>query len=417
MIKKLRIKFIGIVMASIILILSAIMVSINLINYSQIAQSADQMIDVIVENNGKLPGPNKVGTVSNELEVRVLYQGESQADNTQTNPETPFDTRFFTAVISNGQVISTDVSYTASFSSSQASTKALSLYNSGREKGYDGVYRFRVHENSDSSYLVVYLDYSRQLEPTQNFMVNSLWIAAVGILVAFIVVFFISKLVVKPVEESASKQKRFVTDAAHELKTPLTIISANNELLQIEKGESEMTSVIDKEVKRMNEMVKDMTTLSKLDEISRKDFESFSLTEAAHDVSDSFKNAFAQEKKKYDVKIDDNIDFKGNQSQIRKLLNILIDNALKYSIKYTKLHVYKNGNHVYIDVDNDADNVKQGSKEKAFERFYRSDEARGSKVQGSGIGLSIAKEIVLIHKGKITANSFKANTFSIKVVF
>jgi len=417
MIRKLRIKFIAIVMASLILILSAIMVGINLINYSQVSRSADQMIDIIVDNNGKLPEPNIIGKTMYESEAEISSQDDNQDIILQMNPETPFDTRFFTAIIYNGQVVSTDVSYTASFTKIEASSKALSLYNSGRERGYDGVYRFRVHQSMDSSYLVIYLDYSRQLEPTQNFMFNSLWIAAAGILAAFAVVFFISKLVVKPVEESVSKQKRFVTDAAHELKTPLTIISANNELLQIENGGNEMTSVIDKEVRKMNDMVKDMTALSKLDEISRKDFESFSLTEAAHDVSSSFINAFAQEKKGFDIKIDDSIEFKGNQSQIRKLLSILIDNSLKYSVRHAEIHVYKNGSHTNIDVDNDAENITQGSKEKAFERFYRSDEARGSKVQGSGIGLSIAKEIVLIHKGRITAYSYKDNTFSIRVSF
>lgn len=406
MIKKLRVKFIAITMTSVIVLLAAIMAVINIVNYHTVTKNADNVLSYVVEMEKNAPQDHNP----------VISIPDDNGRHDGISKETPYDSRYFTVTYTDDEITSINIRHIVSIDEKTASSYASSALKKNKDKGYISTYRYRIDYEGNRTY-VIFLDYSRQLEPTQNFFHYSLIVASAGVVVAFVIVFFISKLVVKPVKESQEKQKRFLTDAGHELKTPLTIISANNELIQMENGESEYTKTIAKEVEKMTVMVRNISTLNKMDESPSPLMERFSLSDAAFDLTSEFLNAFKKENKELSVAIEEGLYYKGNEKEIRELLSIILDNALKYSKKKAEFSLNKSGRNIILLLRNDADDVKEGNLDKVFERFYRSEEARGSTIEGSGIGLSLAQEIVQRHKGKISAYGDKEGCFNIRVVF
>ena len=232
----------------------------------------------------------------------------------------------------------------------------------------------------------------------------------------FILLVIFSKPLVLPIAKSYERQKRFITDASHELKTPLTIISANNELIEMENGESESTRAIEKQVNRLTTLVKNLISLSKIDESERlNSAKNFSLSDALIDVCENFKVAFRNSNKYFTYDVEEGIDYFGDENLIRQLINILLDNANKYSLTKVNVNLEKVGNKINIVVTNDSKEVEERNLKEYFERFYRSQMSRSSDVEGSGIGLSLAKEIVTLHKGEISAYGIDTNTFQIKI--
>ena len=221
---------------------------------------------------------------------------------------------------------------------------------------------------------------------------------------------------VKPIALSYEKQKKFITDAGHELRTPLTIISANAEIIELESGENECTDVIKKQVRRMTEMTKNLVKLSKIDEKENiKDKVDFNLSGILKDVLSNFNKYIETENKE----ISDDIIINGNISLIRNLFHILLDNAVKYSITNIYIKLQKQKNKIIFEIKNDSLYIDNNDLNNVFDRFYRSAEVRASNIEGSGIGLSIAKEIILLHKGDIKASSIETNGknyFLIKII-
>ncbi len=409
MIKKLRVKFIAIVMLSVFLIMTAILVTINVINYSYVLEEADARVDLLVKNEGKFPVAE---------EKKPFIDGEIFDIPDSMSRETPFNTRFFTVIVrSDNQVLMTDLSKIAAINEEKATKLAQKAIEKGKERGTLEVYRYRVATDKDGNTLVVFVDFSEQKTPMETFFYVSLAVMAGGLVLVFVFVLLISKRVLKPITDSYIRQRRFVTDAGHELKTPLTIISANNEIIEMETGRTESTEAIEKQVFRMADMVKNLTELAKLDEIETTSFQKFSLTDAFLDVSQAFDTMFAAKNKKFLVSADEDINYLGSESMIRRLFSLLLENAYKYSLTYAEATLKKNGKRTTLTVQNDAEGMREGNLEKCFERFYRSDEARGGSIEGSGIGLSTAREIIRIHHGSVSAQGTADGKFVITVVF
>ena len=220
-------------------------------------------------------------------------------------------------------------------------------------------------------------------------------------------------------EESYRKQKQFLTDAGHELKTPLTIIDANTEVLEMEIGSSKWLDSTRNQVIRLTNMVKQFTALAKMDEAQGLLQKArFSLSQVLNETVDLFIPVATSTHRTLQVSCAEDLYYVGDKEQFRQLFCLLLDNAIKYSTPDSRIELTlcKHGKHLCFTIFNECKGIAKGSQDILFERFYRSDSSRNSSTGGSGIGLSIAHSIVENHKGSIHAESTDGKSLQIKVL-
>lgn len=232
-----------------------------------------------------------------------------------------------------------------------------------------------------------------------------------------VIVFLISKKItswiVKPAEEALEKQKNFIADASHELKTPLAVIMASSDELKDDKQNSKYVENIKYEADRMSALITSMLNLSKLESgVTKNTYKEENISKIVEKICLTFEGIAFEEDVQICTDIQDNINFKCNKEEIEKLISINLDNAIKHSYKKSiiKVNMFKDKNKIIIEVINSGDPIKKGDEEKIFERFYREDKARSRKENRYGLGLAIAKNIVTNHGGTITAASNDGKT-------
>ena len=335
----------------------------------------------------------------------------------ELSPEAPFDTRYFTVTLSDGgELVSADVGKIAAVSENDAVTYAKECFQKNKTGGFKDNYKFSVI-SVENGRMYIFVDCSQSLSTFKSFLYSSLLASTAGLITVFILVLIFSRAVVRPLEESYQKQKRFITDAGHEIKTPLTIIDANAEVLEMEVGENEWIRSIKNQVKRLSELTGKLVFLSKMDEESNiLNFEDFSLSDAVSETAFPFETMAKAQNKELSINIEPNIIYRGDEYSIRRLVSVLLDNAIKYSPDggKTELSLSSDGKQKRLRVKNSVEKIEKGDHSVLFERFYRSDESRNSQTGGHGIGLSIA--IVTAHKGKISAHSEDGKSIEFTVI-
>ena len=434
MIKNLRKKFIIVAMCSTFVVLTAIMGIVNIVNYGKIAERADRLTMLLAENDGnfdkgmmwdiKSIDKNPLENTDDDREKSLYNDKTMNRKDVRRpdgiSPETPFATRFFTVTMDeDGSVISSDMGKIAAITQDDAEVYAKNIFHKNAEKGFKDVYRYRVAEVKDDV-MIIFLDCRQDLDNFKAFALTSVAVSTFGFLTVFILVVIFSKVVFRPVEESYEKQKQFITDASHEIKTPLTIIDANTEVLEMESGENQWTKSTRNQIKRLSALTQQLITLSKLDEgTSGMEKSEFSLSDIVMDSVEPFDALVRAGKKNFNISVDENIRFIGDEKAIRQLVGILMDNAVKYSLEQGNITISlkQKGKKIYLEVRNQTEEIPLGKLDKLFERFYRLDSSRNSETGGSGIGLSVAKAIVQSHKGKITACSEDGKSLRVVVEF
>ena len=318
----------------------------------------------------------------------------------------PYQSRYFVAFIdSTGNVWSTDITHVAAISEDDAVNYATQVYAGGKEKGMLHSYRYKKATNDDGSSLIVFVDMSSSLINIFNLLLRSVLVGLFALIAMFILVFMFSTQAVAPVVESLEKQKRFITDAGHELKTPLAVISANVDVLELESGKNEWTGSIRNQVKRLNSLVKNLLTLSRMDEERmRVVFSDFDLSQTIKETADSFQAVAESKNKKYHIDIEDGIHITGDRNSMNQLASLLLDNAIKYSSENGSIHlILSKGKNIIFEVSNTCDCIPDGNLDRLFDRFYRADSSRSRDTGGYGIGLSVARAIATSHGGTIEA--------------
>lgn len=489
MLKKLRRKFIAIAMLSVSIVLIAIVGTINIANYISTNEALDARLKLIAGNGGTFPDlleqknmgveGNKTDSInkgtptlkeppSGKTDVQPpedMNQADLNENDIKENdlkrhgisPESQFDTRYFTVTInSNGEVENIDTSKIASVSSENAAQYAKKLWKSGKKgdgkNGFSESFKYMtVGEGGSTMY--IFLSCQRELSTIRTYVLASVGISVFGLGVVFVMIYFFSGKILKPVSESYEKQKRFITDASHEIKTPLTIIDANTEVIEMIEGENEWTSSTRKQVARLTSLTEKLVFLSRMDEEATKlEMLEFSLSDAILDTAEPFKTVARTKGKKLTIDVTDGILYTGDEKTIRQLVSILLDNAMKYSgcsnAGFEKGNINKNNLNKTIQTQNDCAttinqapeieislkqsgknriitvwntvdetaNIKKGRQDILFERFYRTDTSHNSKTGGFGIGLSAAYAIVKAHKGKITAESKDGRSIKFTIV-
>ena len=400
MIKKLQHKFIAISVLSVFLVLTVIMGAINILNYNRIVNSSDSVLEVLRENGGSFP------------KLMGFDRRERRRDNWFLNDESaemPYETRFFTVRLNGGgNVTSVDTGRIAAIDTDDARTYAESLWKSGRTKGFVDQYRFLRTEDGDDT-LLIFLDCRNNLSSFRSFLFYSVIVSLAGMGAVAVLVVLLSRMVMRPVQESYDKQKSFITDAGHEIKTPLTIIDADASILETELGEdNEWIQDIHAQVRRLTALTKDLIYLSRMEEQAHPvQMIEFPLSDVLNETAQSFQALAKVQGKTFQVDVAPMMSYCGDEKAIRQLVSILLDNALKYSDAHGTISLTAKpaGNKISIQVFNTADHVERNELHKLFDRFYRAEKSRNSQTGGYGIGLSIARAVVEAHKGSIAATT------------
>ena len=404
MAEKLRRKFILVSVGAVSIVVFTIALFSNLINYTQILNHSDELLVLLAENDGHFPMKE---------EPSLEYQLPPKI-----SPETPFSTRFFTVRLDNNRnVVETDTGKIASISTTEAFQYANKALQKGKSSHFIDHYRYLIVDQGDRS-LIIFMDVERELEMFYIFLKNSLLICLIGTSAVFILVSLFSKRAIRPIVESYEKQKQFITDASHELKTPLAIINTNTEVLEMEYGESQWTKSTQNQITRLSGLVESLITLTRMDEEKMELLKTeFSLSDLIIKIAEQFKEWGNNQNKNLHLEVEDSISYYGNEESFSQLITILIDNAFKYSPKDSEIIISlkKQGKGIIFQTINQADHLSIGNYEQLFERFYRLDQSRNSQIGGQGIGLSIAQAIVKQHKGKIKAESPDGKTMVLTV--
>lgn len=405
-------------MLSTMLVLTAIMGVVNFSNYREMLDRADEMTALLEQNDGKFP-EEPSWHEQDDTETPPAKPENDEKDKSRFSVETPFETRYFTVTVDeNGEVTDCDLDRIAAVDEETAEEYTQTAQQKNKTTGFQGIYRYRVTETEDGA-KYVFLDCRREISNFRTVLVTTISVSLLGLAAVFVLVVIFSRMVFRPVEESIQKQKRFITDASHELKTPLTIIDANIEVMEMESGESQWTKSTRKQIQRLSGLVQQLVTLSRLDE--EKGLEEkceFNLSEAVSECVQPYESLAQTREKNLTLNIEEDITYTGDERSIRQLAGILMDNAVKYSSENGNitLTLKKKGKKIFLEVYNDADDLPQGKLDVLFERFYRLDSSRNSGTGGSGIGLSMAKAIVQAHKGKITAGNKNGRGLTITVI-
>ena len=408
MIRRLKRKFIALALTSLFVLLAVIVLGMNILNYRSVVKEADstlELLEQLSKSKGNFPSFNEKIPVP-------LPRGMS--------PETPYESRYFSITVdSNGTAIVADLNR-ITIDWGTAVEYGIEAFEEDRDSGFVGEYRYkRTTENGETRILL--LDCGRKLDLFRDFVKFSILISLIGYVITALVICFVAGRFVRPVAESHERQKRFITDAGHEIKTPLTIISANVDLLQMDIGDNESLKDIRQQTERLTGLTNDLVYLSKMEESQSKlTMVDFPISEVVTDAAEQFRTLVQSQGKELYLNIQPMLSVKGNDKAISKLVSLLLDNAIKYSPKESQivLSLEKQGRKVVLSVGNrSVQPLSQDTLKHVFDRFYRADESRNSETGGHGIGLSTAKAIVEDHGGKITASSPDGQTFVIKAFF
>lgn len=406
MIRKLKIKFIVLSMTSLFILLLIIVAGMNIINYTSVCREADEILSLISQNKGVFP--DFKGKGNNRLPRNM-------------SPELPHESRYFSVLFDqSGNLIHVETSRITSVDTTMAIEYAKDVMNNDKTHGFINDYRFLQSLEEDTT-RITFLDHGRQLDSFYHFLFISSGMALVGFLIVLFIISFSAGKITKPIAESYEKQKRFITDAGHEIKTPLTIINANVDILKMDIGENECLEDIEQQTKRLTSLVNNLVYLARMEEAENSlPMIEFPVSEVVQETAMSFKNRALAEKKEFRCNVQPVLSMYGNDKAIEQLVSILMDNALKYSAPGGAVSLDLTGQNktLSLTVLNTTQTViNPDDLPYVFDRFYRTDKSRNSETGGHGIGLSVAKAIVTSHGGKIYADTQDGHSFRITVTF
>lgn len=451
MARRLRRKFILATMLAVSIVLAGIIAAINVANWLNVVDQAERRLDLIAAHNGSLPQPGQ----DTAAPAEAAAAGNAPDGPGKLSPETPFETRFFTVTLdADGTVVDTDTSHIAAVDADQAASWAKALAEAGTQEGFQGSYRYRAIQVDASAAdegsaqaagantaggaaaggsqtgsgaagavdkeatetgttLYVFLDCSRDLDTFRTFLVASTGVSAIGWLLVLALTMGLARVAVRPIAESYEKQKRFITDASHEIKTPLSIIDASCEVVELTAGPSEWTASIHTQVERLSALTERLVLLARMDEGAALNLASIDLSETVAAAAEPYRAVALAAGRTLAVNIEPHLAAHADAAAIGQATELLLDNAMRYASPGSTIDLTLTaaGRHRRISVRNRCDEVPTGDLDRLFERFYRADEARSSATGGSGIGLAAVRAIAEAHRGRAHIETPDAHTF------
>lgn len=407
MLRKLRLRFILSATAAFGSVMLVLVIGINLLNYNVTKRRQDETINGIMEYEQMKR--------SRSADRIPMISEMPWADG----PEADFTIRFFVVHCGQeGNVINTSRDHISSMDYDTIRQYTEKIIKSGKSEGYHEEYRYRVNED-ESGYSIIFLNVSDAQRFVSSLFRISVIIGFVSLVSVFLLTLLFSGRAIRPYMKNMERQKRFITDAGHELKTPLTSISTSADILSMEYEDNEWIENIRKQANRMTHLVNNLVALSRLDEMTPfPEKAEFSVSDAAWETAEPFSALARAEGKSYVQHIEEGLKLWGDRNAVQQMMSILLDNAVRYAKEEgeIRLDIYQKHGRVCIEVFNTCDIQETAELNRLFDRFYRPDESRSVNTGGSGIGLSMAQAIAEAHGGKIKVYSADGKTILFKAV-
>lgn len=410
MIQKVRRKFIMLSTACLAIVLIFCLGLLVIVNFNQATRERNRVMDILVTNNGQLTPSNSgkvVGNRNNPLS-RNFSPG-------QGNPESVYQYRYFTVMDVNGdgknlQVMKGQKNYRLSTKQKkQAAQEVLEKNRRNNQIRLAGsFYKYEIVTNPDGQRMVIFLNTSLIYARSWYLLRVSTLLGAGTLVIFALILGFLSNKAIKPIAAAYKKQREFITNAGHELKTPLAIISANTEMEEMLGNKSEWTESTKQQTKRLTDLINQLISMSRIGEHGDLVLAKVNFSELTEENSKSFSSMMKSDNLDYQINIQPNLSVMAEKRSLGEVVNILLDNAHKYCLENGKvvvdLHRSTLNRNVILKVSNSFKNDKKIDYNHFFERFYREDESHNNKKSGFGIGLSMAKDIVTAFNGKIDVN-------------
>ncbi len=436
MIKRLRKRFIRITTVSVAAVMLVLTLIVNVANFVSTDAGLKNTLAIIAENRGEMPnrldwngpadgevppappdgetplgdgtppsdapsGPNgKNGGFDGKDRKRTDFGG-------QMNEEALYSTRYFTLTYdADGTLESANLDRIAAVTETDAGAYLAIARAKGEGYGFTGDYRYYVTKTADGGYMAVFLECFREFRSMRLLAILSLAAAAFCVLLVYLLVKLLSRKAIDPTVRAIEQQKQFITDASHELKTPLTVINTSLSVLEMETGQNKWIDKANAQTMKMSELIGALVTLSRLDEEDpRLTMADFNISDAVTEVAESFREPAGANGHSLEIAVEPGLSYRGSETSIRQLVSILLENALKYTTEGApirlSLEAAKRG--VVLRESNACEPIDKADLGRLFDRFYRPDKSRTSSTGGFGVGLSIARAVCEAHNGSIRA--------------
>ena len=384
MFRKLRLRFIATASLAILIVLFSVVGVLNSARHVQTVDEINKILTLLSDNGGSFPSISKT---TSELGDTVSV-------------DTLFQYRYFSAKMDHhGNIISLNSSNISDLTDQEVKEFLERINHSKDTRGdfsyHHHTYSYMVSETSRRSDLIVVLDSTNQFRDNMALVHLSIWMSGISFIFFVLVISIVSGKVIKPFIRNYERQRRFITNAGHELKTPLAIISANNELVELMNGESEWTKSTNDQVERMTGLINSLVGMARLEEQPELVLTNVNFSDIARDAAEDFKGPVIKDGKEFVMDIQPNIHVKAEEKSLFELVTLLVDNANKYCDPAGKVSVTLRKNRLSkakLEISNTYTKGKDVDYTKFFERFYREDESHNNKTSGYGIGLSMAQD-------------------------
>ena len=422
MIRKLKARMILLVLCGLLLASAGLVFAVNFINWQSLVRQSEGVLDTLAENNGQRPlpvdsvfpdfpdGTPPLLPFGQDLPWRALG-GDLRSAASMIS--------FFTVDIdADGQITNVNADRSDLYGEEDIRALTADILAAGRSAGRVDTLFYRLTERDAGRQLIVVDQRLAMQDALRVLRLTCLFAVAQDALLSLGAILLIRRMV-KPVDEAVEKQKQFVWDASHELKTPLAVISANAELLTDEGENARPVAYIRSEVQRADRLIQSLLTLARMEKNAvPAERKQFNLSRAVMSVALPFESAVFEAGKTLSTQVPDGLTYTGDEEMIKQLCVILLSNAQKYSDDHgaITLRLTARGDRRILWVHNTGPAIPPEAQARIFDRFYRADVSHSSDVPGNGLGLAIARSIVDAHKGKITVHSAEGEGTAFTVV-
>lgn len=375
MIQKLRKRIFSLIMVSLSILVLGFVFVFGFFNYNNIINTAVMMMDRVM---GMEPKKNFPDRTEERLSMDGIY---------------------VVLVEDNRKVQNLNKDY-----KQEIEEYALKVAKKKAQKGVIGTYIYKIRRTKEHTVSVTLMEHEKAiLQIRINFVLLSV-LAISSIILIYAIAKKLSDTIVKPAEETLKKQKQFISDASHELKTPLAVIKANVDVLENEMGKNKWIDYVQNEIESMNKLINELLLLAKIEHIdSVVEHEQFDISKEVEIILSMFESIAYEKQISLKSNIQENITMEGKKEDIQHILSTLVDNAMNHTPKGKEVVVElkREKSEIVLEVKNEGEPIKEEEREKIFERFYRIEQARSRKEKRYGLGLAIAKATLQKYKGQI----------------